>query len=91
MRAFGVNQARAAILRYLAQDTGDGCTSGQVARDLNLGSMTAFRHLSELESLGIVVTDGEEGPRSGMRLLYRLDKDRMADEIRQLQRYLNGQ
>ncbi|MEA5456952.1 helix-turn-helix domain-containing protein [Sinomonas sp. JGH33] len=91
MRAFGINQARAAILRYLAQDTGEGCTSGQIARDLKLGSMTAFRHLTELESLGIVVTDGEEGPRSGLRLLYRLNKERLAEEFANLGRYLNGE
>lgn len=90
MRAFGVNQARAAILRYLAQHSGEGCTSGQIARDLALGNMTAFRHLNELEALGIVVTDGQ-GPRNGMRLLYRVDKERLAQQFESLERYLNGE
>lgn len=89
MRVVGANQARSAILRYLAQDEEKGCTSGQIARDLDIGAMTVFRHLGDLEDLRVVETN-EDGDRNGVRVLYRLNRTRLNEELTVLQSYLNG-
>lgn len=66
-----VMPARAAVLYYLASHP-EGSLSGEIVSGTGIPAQTAYRHLRELEQLGLVVTDsGKE--RTGQRVKYSLD------------------
>ena len=88
MSAFGVSPIRAAVIRELARHP-DGETSGQIARALEATYHTVFRHLRELEELGLVDSDAEDD-RQGQRVVYRLNRDVRDREAERLLTYLDG-
>lgn len=89
MKAFGMNQIRAAIIRYLAQSE-QGVTSGQISRDLKATYQTVFRHLQDLEDQGIVVSDAGD-QRQGQRVVYELNKQARDKALSEYAKYLDGQ
>ena len=88
MKAFGMNQVRAAIVRYLAQNA-EGATSGQITRELSATYQTIFRHLQDLESQGIVRSDAGQ-QRHGQRVIYALDKAARDQALADYAQYLDG-
>lgn len=88
MSAFGVSPIRAAVIRELARHP-EGATSGQIARHLEAAYHTVFRHLRELEDLGLVDSDAEDD-RQGQRVVYRLNRDARDHEAAKLLAYLDG-
>lgn len=88
MKAFGMNEVRAAIIRHLGQDE-TGATSGRIAKELGANYQTVFRHLQDLESLGIVISNAGE-QRQGQRVLYRLDRDAKNQALADYASYLDG-
>lgn len=88
MSAFGMNQVRSAILRYLSA-ADPGVTSGQIARDLGANYQTVFRHLQDLEALGIVSSDAGD-QRQGQRVAYRLNREARDQALADYADYLNN-
>lgn len=88
MSAFGINQVRSAVLRFLAAAE-HGVTSGQIARDLTANYQTVFRHLQDLESLGIVSSDAGD-QRQGQRVEYRLNREALDKALAEYADYLNN-
>lgn len=89
MKAFGMNQVRAAIIRHLAQ-TEAGTTSGEISRELQATYQTVFRHLHDLEKLGIVASDAGE-QRQGQRVIYTLNRQVRDKALADYASYLDGQ
>jgi DNA-binding transcriptional ArsR family regulator len=88
MKAFGMNQVRAAIVRHLALNP-DGVTSGQITRELSATYQTIFRHLQDLEEQGIVTSDAGEH-RHGQRVIYTLNKAARDKALADYAEYLDG-
>lgn len=88
MKAFGMNQVRAAIIRHLAR-TEQGVTSGQISRDLQANYQTVFRHLQDLEDQGIVLSDATD-QRQGQRVVYTLNKKARDKALADCAKYLDG-
>ncbi|GAB2714014.1 hypothetical protein GCM10027038_10300 [Arthrobacter bambusae] len=88
MKAFGANEVRSAIIRHLAQNA-EGATSGQIARDLGANYQTVFRHLQDLELLGMVASNAGE-QRQGQRVVYRLDREAKDRALADYDAYLEG-
>lgn len=88
MSAFGVNQVRSAVLRCLAAAE-HGLTSGQIARDLGANYQTVFRHLQDLEALGVVSSDAGD-QRQGQRVEYRLNQEALDKALAEYADYLNN-
>jgi ArsR family transcriptional regulator, arsenate/arsenite/antimonite-responsive transcriptional repressor len=89
MKAFGMNQVRAAIIRHLARSE-EGTTSGEISRELQATYQTVFRHLHDLEEQGIVASDAGE-QRQGQRVIYRLNKQARDKALADYASYLDGQ
>jgi DNA-binding transcriptional ArsR family regulator len=89
MKAFGMNQVRAAIIRHLAQKP-NGATSGDISRQLQATYQTVFRHLQDLEEQGIVASDAGE-QRQGQRVRYTLNKQARDKALADYAHYLDGQ
>lgn len=89
MSAFGINQVRSAVLRYLAA-LEHGVTSGQIARDLGANYQTVFRHLQDLETLGVVSADAGD-QRQGQRVEYRLNPEALDRALAEYANYLKNQ
>ncbi|WP_432246251.1 winged helix-turn-helix domain-containing protein (plasmid) [Arthrobacter sp. G.S.26] len=83
-----MNEVRSAILRNLALSA-EGTTSGQIAKDLGANYQTVFRHLQDLEDLGLVKADAGQ-QRQGQRVLYRLDKAARDVALAAYAQYLDG-
>ncbi|WP_417221241.1 ArsR/SmtB family transcription factor [Arthrobacter sp.] len=84
----GVPHLRAAILRHLAVNE-EGGTSGEIAGILGTRYQTVQRHLEHLEQLGAVVASVPP-PRQGHRVVFRLDRNILADAIRTNAEYIQG-
>lgn len=66
-----VTPARGAIIYYLAKSP-EGSLIGEIVAGTGVPTQTTYRHLKDLEQLGLVVTDsGKE--RTGQRVKYSLD------------------
>lgn len=89
MKAFGMNQVRAAIIRNLAQSGDEGATSGQISRQLKATYQTVFRHLQDLENQGIVLSDAGD-QRQGQRVVYRLNRNARDRALADYADYLDG-
>lgn len=61
--------ARLAIVRALAEIDGDGCSCGEIVRDLPLAQSTVSQHLKILRDAGII-----RGEIAGPRSCYCLDR-----------------
>jgi ArsR family transcriptional regulator, arsenate/arsenite/antimonite-responsive transcriptional repressor len=72
MKALG-HPARLAIVRALAGVGGDGCSCGEIVRDLPLAQSTVSQHLKILREAGII-----RGEISGPRSCYCLDRAALA-------------
>lgn len=86
MSAFGINQVRSAILRFLAA-AGHGVTSGQITRYLGANYQTVFRHLRDLEASGIVSADAGT-QRQGQRVEYHLNREALDNALAEYADYL---
>jgi DNA-binding transcriptional ArsR family regulator len=84
----GVNPLRVAILRTLA--SGQAMTSGEIGREIGVRYKTVAVHLSELERLGGIVTDAEEGAgqRRGQHVRYRLADGAVEGALADLERHI---
>lgn len=65
--------ARLAIVRALAGVAGNGCSCGEIVRDLPLAQSTVSQHLKILREAGII-----RGEISGPRSCYCLDRAALA-------------
>lgn len=65
--------ARLAIVRALAAVDGDGCSCGDIVRDLPLAQSTVSQHLKILREAGII-----RGEISGPRSCYCVDRAALA-------------
>lgn len=86
---FGVTPLRAEILRHLSLHL-EGVTSGDVGRALATSYRTIARHLVILEGLGVVESDATE-QRQGVRVLYRINPEKLSSAAKLLLEYLRGE
>lgn len=85
---FDLTHLRADILRHLSLHP-EGSTSGEVGRALAANYRTVARHLTRLEALGVVESDAPN-QRQGIRVLYRINPERLALAAKLLLRYVSG-
>jgi DNA-binding transcriptional ArsR family regulator len=86
---FGITPLRADILRHLSMHQ-DGATSGDIGRALAANYRTVARHLALLEESGVVESDATK-ERQGVRVLYRINPEKLSLAAKLLLRYLHGE
>jgi predicted ArsR family transcriptional regulator len=87
IESFGTMFARG-VVRHLALH--GASTTGEIAEALGTDANTARRRLVQLEAAGLVVADTAAGERSGRRVRYDLDRDRVQTLVDALREYLLG-
>lgn len=86
----GINPTRTAIIQFLSQ-TGEGVTTGHIAREIDIKYHTVLRHVESLHEIGVVSCDTPHEQRQGKRVLYRLDVNRLNEHLQAMTRYLLGE
>lgn len=78
---FGVNEARMAILAFIAS-TPDA-TRSEIASATGLNSLSVLTHLQSLVSLDALVTDPPD-PQQGQWVRYRINRSLVSREARKI-------
>ncbi len=73
------DETRLAILNYLKKE----CCVGDIWKRLNLPQNLASHHLRILKEAGLVIAK-----RDGLKVVYKLDKKKLASDLKSLQIYL---
>lgn len=90
LSVFNANTLRAAVIRDLARHP-DGDTTGNVARRIGVDYRQVYTHIKTLEAEGVVSAGGEVGERSGQRVLYVIDLDKLREHGLTYMRFLSGE
>lgn len=81
------NNVRTEILRRLAQDA---ATARDLAEQIGVHHGSVHRHLVVLEEHGLVTTDVDPGKRRGQKVVWRTDRDKVAELGEIWARYASG-
>lgn len=84
------NRARTELL-HLLSSAGRALTTQELTEALDGTRIRVREHLMEMESDGLVVANYPPGERAGRKLLWTVDKERIADLARTWQWYAQGQ
>lgn len=86
----GYSHVRAAILRHLAHHEDDGATMGDIRSALGgvVSVTTIHRHLTELESAGLIAASAPPGDRGGQRVIYRSNVDAVREQLAAIASYI---
>ena len=86
VRAIGTVEARAAIVRHLAEE--GPSTSGDLSQAIGSPPNNCRDHLRVLEQAGIVVADEPPGMRAGRRVRYQLHRKALEASLREYAAFL---